>query len=233
MPTLKEVGQLFLLLLPGVAGLIAAAVTGHFPNLWVYIITPYITCAIGYGTNTVAVHMLFHPRYPKKICCMSFQGIFPKRQAKLAFEVGKTVNNKLLTHDDILAHMQKDEFQVSFQPVVARIIETLLAEGLNEVQPMWALMLDHSPKLRLNLKKDWVGQLVQQIPGFMDLISDKMRETVLIDKMVEHKIAVMDLADMERMFLDFMEEEFKFIEFLGGFLGFFVGVLQALVFFFT
>lgn len=51
--------------------------------------------------------------------------------------------------------------------------------------------------------------------------------------MVESKIADMDFEDMERMFLEFMEEEFRFIEFLGGFLGFFVGVVQALVFYLT
>eukprot|EP01065_Artemidia_motanka_P008816 TRINITY_DN14461_c0_g1_i1.p1 TRINITY_DN14461_c0_g1~~TRINITY_DN14461_c0_g1_i1.p1 ORF type:complete len:254 (+),score=86.24 TRINITY_DN14461_c0_g1_i1:63-764(+) len=233
MASARQVATVIGLLLPGVAALIVAAAAGMFTDLWVFILTPYITCAIGYGTNTVAVHMLFHPREPVRHCGMSFQGIFPKRQAKLALEVGKTVNSKLLTHDDILEHMQKDEFQLSLKPVVESVIDTLLEEGVNEVHPLFGLMLSSAPRVKVKLKKDFVAEMMENLPVMTERLSDQMRESVKIDRMVETKIAEMDLADMERMFLDFMEEEFKFIEFLGGFLGFFVGVAQALVFYFS
>lgn len=233
MLTPTEILQLVALVLPGIIGLVLCGVFGVIGDLWVYILTPYITCAIGYGTNTVAVKMLFHPRQPFHVCCLNLQGVFPKRQKKLAYEVGKTVQRQLLTHDDILEHMQKDEFQISLKPVVERVVDTLLDEGVNEVHPMFGVMLSAAPRVKVKLKKDFVAEMMENLPSLVEKLSDQMRESVKIDLMVETKIAEMDFIDMERMFLEFMEEEFKFIEFLGGFLGFFVGVIQALVFYFT
>ena len=58
-----------------------------------------------------------------------------------------------------------------------------------------------------------------------------MEESIHIDELVTVKIKTMSLDEMEKMFLSFMKEEFKFIEFLGGFLGFFVGLIQAIIFY--
>merc|ERR1719456_1584760 len=102
--------------------------------------------------------MLFHPREPIRFCCLSLQGVFPKRQKKLAFEVGKTVERQLLTHDDILEHMQKDEFQISLKPVVESVVDTLLDEGVNEVHPLFGVMLASAPRVKVKLKKDFVGE---------------------------------------------------------------------------
>eukprot|EP00754_Rhynchopus_humris_P038368 Rhum_TRINITY_DN20999_c0_g1::Rhum_TRINITY_DN20999_c0_g1_i1::g.172671::m.172671 len=202
-------------------------------DIWQYVITPFITCAIGYGTNMVAVKMLFHPQEEKKCCCLKIQGIFPKRQTVLAEKVGETVSTRLLTHSDIREYMLKDNFQKSLVPVVEKIVDTLLTTGLNEVHPQFELILATAKTLKENLKKDFVAEVVEALPMLTNKISEQMERTTKIDEMVSEKIKAMSLDDMERMFLDFMEEEFKFIEFLGGFLGFFVGLIQALVMYFT
>ena len=83
-----------------------------FEDIWQYILTPFITMGIGYGTNMVAVKMLFHPQEEKRFLCIKIQGIFPKRQNTLAEKVGETVSTKLLRHQDIREYMLKDQFQV-------------------------------------------------------------------------------------------------------------------------
>eukprot|EP01059_Diplonema_ambulator_P036247 TRINITY_DN897_c0_g4_i1.p1 TRINITY_DN897_c0_g4~~TRINITY_DN897_c0_g4_i1.p1 ORF type:complete len:235 (+),score=72.52 TRINITY_DN897_c0_g4_i1:35-739(+) len=204
-----------------------------FEEIWQYILTPFITLGIGYGTNMVAVKMLFHPKNPKKICCVTLHGIFPKRKSTLAEKVGDTVNTKLLTHALIREWMLKDGFQMSLVPVVEQIVETLLTTGLDEVHPQFGMMLAGAQSLRTKLKQDFVAEVVEALPMLTTKISEQMEKNTKIDEMVRTKIEEMSLDDMEKMFLDFMEEEFKFIEFLGGFLGFFVGLIQALVFYFT
>ena len=114
-----------------------------------------------------------------------------------------------------------------------KIVDTLLTTGLNEVHPQFELILATAKTLKENLKKDFVAEVVEALPMLTNKISEQMERTTKIDEMVSEKIKAMSLDDMERMFLDFMEEEFKFIEFLGGFLGFFVGLIQALVMYFT
>eukprot|EP01063_Lacrimia_lanifica_P039377 TRINITY_DN8635_c0_g1_i2.p4 TRINITY_DN8635_c0_g1~~TRINITY_DN8635_c0_g1_i2.p4 ORF type:complete len:245 (+),score=119.02 TRINITY_DN8635_c0_g1_i2:66-800(+) len=221
------------LLLAFADGVSAKCCPHRFEDIWQYILTPFITLCIGYGTNTVAVKMLFHPREPKKLCCLTLQGVFPKRQTVLAEKIGETVNNRLLTHADIREYMLKDQFQASLVPVIEKIVDSLLTTGLDEVHPQFGMMLAGAQSLKQKLHKDFVAEMVEGLPEITKKISSNMEKTTKIDQMVEEKIREMSLADMEKMFLDFMEEEFKFIEFLGGFLGFFVGLIQALVFYFT
>ncbi|KAJ9472975.1 hypothetical protein DIPPA_18003 [Diplonema papillatum] len=221
------------LLLGLVQAVVAECCPYRFEDIWQYIITPFITLGIGYGTNMVAVKMLFHPREPVKVCCWTIQGIFPKRQKVLAAKVGETVNAKLLTHADIREHMLKDGFQTSLVPVVERVVETLLTTGLNEVHPQFSIMISAGGELKKKLKQDFVAEMVEALPMVTTKLSEQMEKTIQIDEMVRTKIEEMHFDEMERMFLDFMEEEFKFIEFLGGFLGFFVGLIQALVFYFS
>eukprot|EP01061_Rhynchopus_euleeides_P010582 TRINITY_DN2006_c0_g3_i1.p1 TRINITY_DN2006_c0_g3~~TRINITY_DN2006_c0_g3_i1.p1 ORF type:complete len:235 (+),score=99.01 TRINITY_DN2006_c0_g3_i1:78-782(+) len=212
---------------------VAGERSNRFEDIWQYILTPFITMGIGYGTNMVAVKMLFHPQEEKRFLCVKIQGIFPKRQNVLAAKVGETVNAKLLRHCDIREHMLKDQFQKSLVPVVEKVVDTLLTTGLNEVHPQFEIMLATAKTLKANMHQDFVSEVVEALPRLTEKISEQMERTTKIDEMVTEKIQQMSLDEMEKMFLDFMEEEFKFIEFLGGFLGFFVGLIQALVFYFS
>jgi len=60
-----------------------------------------IAAHIGLATNYLAIKMLFHPRVPKKILGLSFQGIFPKRQNQFAEKLGTYVANELIWMKDI------------------------------------------------------------------------------------------------------------------------------------
>jgi len=44
---------------------------------WTWCLFPVIAAIIGWGTNYLAVRMLFHPRQEKRILGLSFQGVFP------------------------------------------------------------------------------------------------------------------------------------------------------------
>ncbi|HZI52754.1 MAG TPA: DUF445 family protein, partial [Chitinophagaceae bacterium] len=68
---------------------------------WTLILIPLISAFIGWFTNWIAIKMLFHPREPKKILGITFQGIFPKRQKVFAQKLGKLVSNELLSFSEI------------------------------------------------------------------------------------------------------------------------------------
>ena len=51
---------------------------------WTWGLLPIIAAIIGWGTNYLAVRMLFHPRKQKNILGLKLQGVFPKRQKVLA-----------------------------------------------------------------------------------------------------------------------------------------------------
>jgi uncharacterized membrane protein YheB (UPF0754 family) len=65
---------------------------------------PIIGAIIGYGTNYIAVKMLFRPLKPVKIGGFTLPftpGIIPKRKGKLGLALGEAIGNKLLTKEDI------------------------------------------------------------------------------------------------------------------------------------
>ncbi|MBP1745264.1 MAG: hypothetical protein H6Q58_2242 [Firmicutes bacterium] len=65
---------------------------------------PVIGSIIGYGTNYIAVKMLFRPLKPVKLGSYTLPftpGIFPKRKEQLAKALGSAVGNNLLTTEDM------------------------------------------------------------------------------------------------------------------------------------
>ena len=67
------------------------------------ILLPLIAAFIGWFTNWIAIKMLFHPKEPKKILGITFQGIFPKRQRQFAEKLGALVSTELISFAEIEA----------------------------------------------------------------------------------------------------------------------------------
>ena len=68
------------------------------------LVGPLIGALIGYGTNYIAVKMLFRPLYVVKLGRFTLPftpGIIPRRQQALAHAIGAAVGNTLLTGDDL------------------------------------------------------------------------------------------------------------------------------------
>ena len=67
---------------------------------------PLIGAFIGYGTNYIAVKMLFRPLYPVKLGRFTLPftpGIIPRRKQALAHAIGIAVGEKLFTRNDLKA----------------------------------------------------------------------------------------------------------------------------------
>ena len=70
-----------------------------------------IGAVIGWITNILAIKLLFRPLRPYKIPLLNYeiQGLLPKRKAEIASNIGKTVDEELLSIEDILNKMIEDE----------------------------------------------------------------------------------------------------------------------------
>lgn len=79
-----------------------------------YIINPVMGTIIGFGTNFIAVKMLFRPYKPIKIgkFTMPFTpGVIPKRRKDIAKALGETISKELFTNDDIKKIFLSDEIK--------------------------------------------------------------------------------------------------------------------------
>ena len=102
-----------------------------------HIVLPIALCAvIGYGTNYIAIKMLFRPR--KEMRIGSFRvpftpGVIPRNKPRIAAAVGKAVSENLLTREDMTARLT----QAGFKEKLTDSIQDALTE---QTAPLSALL---------------------------------------------------------------------------------------------
>lgn len=87
-----------------------------------------VGAVIGYGTNWLAIKMLFRPLKPIKIGNFTLPftpGIIPKRQNKLAVAIGEMIGNHLFTKEDMQQMLLCEEIE---NEVVKKILMLLRCE---------------------------------------------------------------------------------------------------------
>src|ERR1700741_3380918 len=119
-------------------------------NFWLLLI-PVISAFIGWITNWVAIKMLFHPRYPKKILGITFHGIFPKRKQQFAEKLGKLVSAEFLSYPDIEQKISDPENLKKIMPMIEKHVDDFLRTRLSDEMPVISMFI--GDKTINNLKK--------------------------------------------------------------------------------
>ena len=111
-----------------------------------YILPPVVGAFIGWGTNWLALKMLFRPVRPVRIGPWSIQGVIPKRQDALASNLGDMVERELVSHHDLAAALNRPEMLDAFRPVVHAEARRFAEERLPGLHPMVAMFLTQGMK---------------------------------------------------------------------------------------
>ena len=85
--------------------------------------------------------MLFHPHQPKKILGLTFQGVFPKRQAQIAEKLGDLVANELFSMKDVAQKIEDLSTQPEALEEVGKRIEQTIRGKLISAFPMLSMFL--------------------------------------------------------------------------------------------
>ncbi len=191
------------------------------------ILIPVISAFIGWFTNWIAIKMLFHPRTPKKILGLTFQGIFPKRQRQFAEKLGKLVSEELLSFQDIEQKISNPENISKLMPFVEEHIEHFLRVKLAEQLPMISMFIGE--KTIADLKKVFVNELTVIFPEIMKNYMSNLKSDLDLEKIVTEKVSGFSSDKLEEILNAIMSKEFRFVEIIGGVLGFIIGLLQVLL----
>ena len=191
---------------------------------------PLIAAVTGWLTNWIAVKMLFHPIKPLNLGLFTIQGIFPKRQKAMAEKLGKIVATELFSIDDIISKMKSAD-----NAEVLNFVESKLDDFINlklsTSMPMLAMFLNDD--LKSKIKVALLNEIGDVIPGIIDTYANKLKNEVNIEAIVYDKVINFSSDKMEEVLYSIMKKEFKFIEVLGGVLGFFIGIIQLLLVFYS
>ena len=186
---------------------------------------PILAALIGWITNYLAIKMLFHPHQPKKILGLTFQGVFPKRQAQIAEKLGDLVANELFSMQDVAQKIEDLSTQPEVLEEVGKRIEKTIRGKLISAFPMLSMFLsDEMIEKVTNLFK---GELEDFLRVSAQGLAVKMEDSVDIQGLVREKVQAFSSNKIEELLLSFMEQEFRFIEKIGAVLGFLIGCIQV------
>lgn len=191
------------------------------------ILIPLISAFIGWFTNWIAIKMLFHPREPRKILGMTIQGIFPKRQQQFAEKLGKLVSEELLSFTDIEKKITSPKNIQQLMPVVEEHIDQFLRRKLADEMPIISMFIGENTIQQL--KSVFMKELETLFPVIMQRYMGNLQQELDLERIVIEKVAGFSSDKLESILVSIMSKEFRFIEILGGILGFIIGLLQVLI----
>lgn len=192
---------------------------------WYYLF-PLIGAITGWVTNWVAVKMLFHPKEPKTFLFFKIQGVFPKRQKVLAEKLGHIVASELFSIDDLVQKMKSTENN-DVLGFVEKKIDDFIDVKLLASMPMLAMFLNDD--LKNKIRTTLLEEISEVIPGVIDAYADKLKNQIDIKAIVYEKVVSFSSDKLESILFAIMKKEFKFIELLGGVLGFVIGLIQLII----
>ncbi len=192
---------------------------------WIWL-TPLVGAFIGWLTNYVAVKMLFRPQEPWRILGFTLQGVMPKRQRDLALTIGEVVERELLNSQDILAAINTEELQAHLATVIESRIDRFLREKLFRVGWLYANVYSRESVQRV--KRALITELVNLFPQEVDAAIEQLVDKVNIRQIVATRVEQFDFDRLEQVVYRVASTELNWVVYLGGVLGFLIGLLQVL-----
>jgi uncharacterized membrane protein YheB (UPF0754 family) len=192
----------------------------------IYLI-PFISAFIGWFTNWIAIKMLFHPKNPVKFLGITIHGIFPKRQKQFAEKLGVLVATELINFDEIATRLKDPSQLRELGPVIETHLDNFLQVKLKEKLPVISMFVGDGMmgKIKEGMMEEIELLLPEVIAKYTDSISQKMD----VKKMVTEKVAAFSSDKLESILVAIMSKEFRFVEIIGGVLGFLIGLMQILL----
>lgn len=195
-------------------------------NYWLILI-PVISAFIGWVTNWVAIKMLFHPREPRKVLGITFQGIFPKRQQQFAEKLGKLVSAEFLSFEDIEQKISSPENLKKIMPLIEKHIDEFLRHRLSNEMPVISMFI--GDKTINKLKGALMTEIELLFPQVMKQYAANLKTELDLEHIVIQKVSNFSSDKLEEILYQIMSKEFRFVEIIGAVIGFIIGVVQVLI----
>ncbi|NLM52987.1 MAG: DUF445 family protein [Firmicutes bacterium] len=188
-----------------------------------FIFLPLTGALIGWITNLLAIRLLFHPRQPLQLWPLPFkiQGLLPKRRGELAENIADIVSEQLFSLDELTAQVDLSQLQNEVKSTVEKIVVVWCTEKL-------AVLPTKLRNYITNFLRDHVaGKVAEQFPEMAQAFLLSIRKQIDVRKIVVEKINGLSLAEIEGLVWYAARHELRMIEWVGGLLGFVVGLVQA------
>jgi len=194
---------------------------------WWAVMIVSISAGIGWGTNFLAVKMLFHPKDAKKIGFIEIQGVFPKRQQAIAENVARVVAEDLIAIDEIKEIVMLPRNIDVVQLSVKNSVNEFLEHKMTTDYPLLSLLL--SRRLKEQMRDSFLREVELKLPGMIYGYMNHFENEIDLEKMISSKFQELSVDQLETIMYDLLREEFRFIEYVGLTIGLIIGTVQVFI----
>lgn len=192
-----------------------------------YILIPFISGVVGWGTNVLALKMMFYPLNYVGVKPFGWQGIIPSKAGKMAALSVDLMADKLINVKEVFSKLDPQVIAGIMQPGVTKLTRKIINEIMEAQSPrLWKLL----PK---SYKEKIYTKINDDIPRITEDLMTDVKENVrkLLDlKALAVSVLLNDKSLINKIFLEVGKKEFKFIEKSGFYFGFLFGLIQMVVF---
>jgi len=194
-------------------------------NDWVTWLIPIFAAIIGWGTNVVAVKMMFYPINFVGFAqpYLGWQGIVPRHAKALAARSTEIITEKLINLKTVFESFDAEQFSGNLDTAMDELTEQVIAETATKYAPeMWAKM----PKpVQQQVKTMLRGEIQQVSVKILAEMGEQIEEIIDL-KAIVVETAHRDRALIGEMFQTVGAQEFKFIKNSGAYFGLLFGIIQ-------
>ncbi|MBF0118633.1 MAG: DUF445 family protein [Desulfobacterales bacterium] len=195
-------------------------------NILELVTIPLICGTVGWITNVIALKMLFYPEEKiGKPPFLGWYGFIPSRSKELAEYLIDFVVSNFISVRELFSHLDGNRVAKELDAHMQIIIESAINEAMIEYSPFIWETLPVSAKSQIynKIKKD----LPNLVNGMMNDI--KLRIEALFDlKLALMNILNKDKSLMNNIFLKCISKELIFVERIGFYIGFILGLIPML-----
>ena len=214
----------------GRSGLVFGFIIGLVQMIvWLFYQSPWILPAfglfIGFASDWLALQMLFHPKQPKKILGLTYQGLFLKRQQEVSRDYARLVADQVITPANIWQAILQGPGSDKLFALVQKQVEQTVDEQAGIARPLVAFAI--GSRQYQQMKKTVTEKLVQTLPTTLRHVDHYAEGAMDIRNTLMERMQKLSPEEFEGMLRPaFKEDEWSLIV-VGAVLGFIVGELQT------
>lgn len=187
---------------------------------------PLIGALIGWGTNLFAIKLIFRPLRPVKIPFLGIeiQGLIPKRRLDISRNIGEALEQEIISPEEIIDNLTSEKTKAE----IIKYIKHVVMKRVSEKLPVFI------PSAFRESIATYLGDMIDHhgneiFDEMKATLVDKAKQEFRLKEIVEEKINSFDFEQLEELIIMLSRQELKQIEILGGIIGFFIGIAQAVL----
>lgn len=193
---------------------------------YVNLTIPLIAAVIGYVTKLVAIRMMFQPLEYRGRRPFGWQGIIPRRAARMAGIATDTMTENLISASDVVQRLDPVRVAAEIEAPMKAALEDIVREVAIEFQPgLWESMPE---AVRARVIRRAQAEAPRVIENVLRTVQSDIDAVFDLKDMIVTNL-VSDKELLNRIFREAGSKEFTFIARSGIWFGLGIGVIQMLL----